>query len=339
MKSSPERLSDNNEAGRPITPLEAKTQTIINKAAETGLAGRIMLPEVTGLPLAQESIETVSKIDFSFDARKIRDTKTCEEAAEMIAGTLAPSIEMAHRLLVSPDFYHQLQSDGLSFIFPFEAQHLPTGERIICGGKEGQQPKERHFITQDEHNRLTCHVIGKRLNANGSPTFIDFYAWEYASDSKEYTPIGGLHSRFFYKTEVDYPTQTWQEVSLYKLHDCPKLKNPAKELYRLTDTKIPQEQFFLRLIDGRIIVAHSGSQTTQTDRKSLLITYCDWWHHRPSILFGMYEGAYASKGRYGFDVKERTDESWMYEHCEMNHSGYSCPNYLSDNGCKLPQAA
>ena len=137
MKTLTERPSHGHEAGRPVTSLEAKTQEIINRAAEAGLESRGMLPDAASLPTVEESIKAVSKIDFSFNAQNVRNTKTCQETAEMIAETLAPSIEMAHSILVTPDFYRSLDQAGLLFTRPFEAQYLPTGERIICGGEEG----------------------------------------------------------------------------------------------------------------------------------------------------------------------------------------------------------
>ena len=335
MKTLTERPSHDHETGRPVTPLEAKTQEIINRAAGAGLESRGMLPDVAGLPTAEESIKAVSEIDFSFNAPNVRNTKTCQETAEMIAETLAPSIEMAHSILVSPDFYRPLDQAGLLFTRPFEAQHLPTEERIICGGQEGRQPQERHFVSYDEHNRLTAHVMGKRLAADGLPAFIEFYAWAYASDSNDYTPVGGLHSLFYYRAEGGY-TETWQEVSLYSLPACPKLKNPAKELYALADAKTQRERFFLRIIDGRLIVVSAGSYSLSDRQKSLDITYLTYWHHRPSIQFGMYEGPHSSKARYGFDVSERTNGSWMYKHCEMNHPGFSCSEF--PDACELPRA-
>ena len=335
MKTLTERPSHGHETGRPVTPLEAKTQEIINRAVETGLESRGMLPDAASLPTAEESIKAVSKIDFSFNARNVRDTKTCQETAEMIAETLAPSIEMAHSILVAPDFYRPLDQAGLLFTRPFEAQHLPTDERIICGGEGGRQPQERHFVGYDEHNRPTTHVIGKRLAADGLPAFIEFYAWAYAPDSNDYTPLGGLHSLFCYRAEGGY-TETWQEVSLYSLPACPKLKNPAEELYRLADAKTQKERFFLRVIDGRLIVVSAGGDSPRIGEKSLDITYLTYWHHRPSIQFGMYEGLRTSEARYGFDVSERTDGSWMYEHCEMNHPGFSCPEF--PDACKHPRA-
>ena len=336
MKTSTERPPHARETGRPVTPLEAKTQEIIKGAAEAGLESRGMLPDAASLPTAEESIKAVSEIDFSFDARNVRDTKTCQETAEMIAGTLAPSIEMAHSILVSPDFYRSLDQAGLLFTRPFEAQHLPTDERIICGGEEGQSPEERHFIGYDEHNRLTAHLIGKGLAADGVPASVEFYAWAYAPNSSDYTPVGGLHSRFFYSVEKGY-TPTWQEVSLFSLPADPKLKDPAKELYALDDIKTQGERFFLRVIDGRLIVVSAGADSYQASRKSLKITYLAW-HHRPSIEFGMYEGPPTSEERYGFDVSERTDGSWMYKHCKMNHPGFSCSKYR-DGGCELPRVA
>ena len=266
MKTLTERPSHDHETGRPVTPLEAKTQEIINRAAEAGLESRGMLPDTASLPAAEESIKAVSKIDFSFNARDVRNTQTCQETAEMIAETLAPSIEMAHSILVAPDFYRPLDQAGLLFTRPFEAQHLPTGERIICGGEEGRQPQKRHFVGYDEHNRLTAHVIGKRLAADGLPALIEFYAWAYALDSNDYTPVGGLHSRFSYRAERGH-TETWQEVSLYSLPACPKLKNPAKELYALGDAKTQREHFFLRIIDGRLIVVSAGGDSHRTGEK------------------------------------------------------------------------
>ena len=339
MKTSTERQPHAHEAGRPVTLLEAKTQEIINRAREAGLESRGILPDATSLPTAEEAIKAVSKIDLSFDARNVRDAKTCQEAAEMIAGTLAPSIEMAHRVLVSPDFYHPLDQAELLFTRPFEAQHLPTDERIICGGEEGRQPRERHFVGYDEHNRLTTHIIGKRLATDGSPASITFYAWAYAPDSNDYTPVGGLHSRLSYRAEAGYPTETWQEVSLYSLNDRPKLEDPAKELYGLNDARTQRDRFFLRVIDGRLIVVSAGGGFHQTNERSLNITYLTYWNHRPSISFGMYEheGLRTSEAKYGFDVRERTDGSWVYEHCKMNHPGYTCSRY--PDSCESPRAA
>lgn len=331
------------DAGRPVSSLETKTLKIIDRAVSNGREQRGILPDTATQPPTSKVIEVLSSIDFSFDARNVRETRDCQEVAETIAGTLAPSIELAHRILVSPNLYQPLDEDQLIFTQPSVAYYPSTTERIICDGGGGRRPRQRQFRDYDEDNRLTAHVIGRRLDEEGLPSAIDFYAWEYAPDSNDYAPVGGLHSKFFLQTDHEDSSRDWQQVSFYSLHTQPgwRLKNPSKDLYGLNTVAAGQpikSEFFLRVIDGEIIVASASGDSDSGDKGTLNFSSLPYWHHRPSMSLGMGVHDRKRGQQYGFEIVESAiDETWSYNHCRMNHPGFSC--FRDKRGCQAPQEA